>query len=262
MRKRWVTLTMAAALAAFAGCAEADGSARGEAGSTATPAEGAPVEAGTDDGSAWSAPASCRSLPLEPGGTLPGGALGECVSRALRSFGSGKERVRSPELDGEISFTYDPDFAFQGGGRTSSGFVEMTYVDQTMWVDRGEGPVRGDVASDDLEEQMVGVAGEMYRIFADPSMTADLIAASRSWRVAAKLDRRTLPDGERVAAHRIASTAPFRWHDIPVEEFVVWFAPDWTPVGTQASIRLGGTVSTSAQDFYDLGEPVTIAPMR
>lgn len=266
MRRRLVTLAMAAALGALAGCAEAERSPRAETGSEASPAqgvpaEGAPAEAATDDGAAWSAPESCRRLPLEPGGTLPGAGLGECVSQALRSYGSGKERVRSPELQGEISFTYDPDFAFQGGGRTGGGEVEMTYVDGTMWVDRGDGPVKGDIESADPEERMVGVAAQLYRIFADPSMTADLIAASRTWRVDAELARRTQPDGERVEAHRIVSAAPFRWHDIPVEEFVVWFAPDWTPVGTQASIRLGGMVSTSAQDFYDLGEPVTIVPL-
>ncbi|MBP1324984.1 hypothetical protein JOF28_000216 [Leucobacter exalbidus] len=205
-------------------------------------------------------PASCAALDLQPGATLDGAALGTCVSEALSSYGSGKMRVTA-DSSGDVEFTYNPTYEFQGTLEGSDGAVKISYVDGVIWIDQGTGPVKGDLESENLEEQLAGAAGELYRIYSDLEQTKQMIQAQPSWTVEEGQDLIELPSGEIVESFRITSDEAFSWHEMPFSEFILWFGEDWVPVGDQASIDIQGMQSTHTQHFYDLGVPVTITPL-
>ncbi|MGP6169810.1 hypothetical protein ACTU6U_14050 [Microbacterium sp. A196] len=209
---------------------------------------------------AWASPVECTTLDLTPGATLDGQGLGACVQTALSSYGSGRESIAGGTGTGEIVFRYTPRFEFQGTLTTSEGDVHMTFIDDSMWIDRGAGWIRGDVTSEDLEEQMAGVAGELYRVFSDPSMAAEMIGSSPTW-VVGPVEDFPLGDGTVSSSHRITSSAGFSWNEIPISQYSVWFEADWTPTGSEATIQMMGISDTTRQTYYDLGEPVEITPV-
>lgn len=205
-------------------------------------------------------PEACAELELALGAQLEGVALGECVSQALSSYGTGKMEI-SGETTGEVEFSYDPDFSVQGELQSPTGPVKLAYVDGEMWIDSGSGPVKGDAESAVLEEQLAAVAGELTRMYADIEQTVQLIQAQPVWRVAEDFETVELRDGELVEAYKIVSGGAFSWHEIPVSELTVWYGEDWVPLSTKATVEMMGMRSTNGQRFYDLGEPVTIVPL-
>lgn len=249
-------LAALASLVVLAGCTTAEPEPTRTIGSPA-PSASAPAPDPEPVSGGWTAPAACTSIAIAPGATLTGAALGACVEEALSSFGSGRMLLTGDQLAGTIAFTYSPRFSFAGELESGDGPVELTFVDETMWVDYGDGPIRGDATSAVTDEQMAGIAGELYRVFSDPAFAGDLIASSPSWTVDTAPARHTLPTGE-VDAYRIVSAAPFAWYDIPVQEYVLWVAPDWTPVAAQSTSDVLSARATVTQDFYDLGEPITV----
>lgn len=257
MKKSVAALSAAFAVALLVGCTSpAPDPAPDQA---SEPAESAtPSAEPTPDG--WVAPAECEALDLTPGVSLAGADLGACVATALSSYGSGREWVESSSGTGEVVFRYDPEFEMQGTVQTSTGPMTLTFLDGTMWIDSGAGPVKGDVNSSDQEEMLAGLAGELYRIYSDPAMAADLISAGPTWTVGAEEDV-TLGNGESVRAFPIVVAAPFTWNEFPVADSLVWFASDWTPVGVRGTVSLMGQSETTTQTFYDLGEPVEIVPV-
>ncbi|MFI9625915.1 hypothetical protein [Streptomyces sp. NPDC052042] len=241
-------------LLGLAGCAAPEGS--------AAPKNKEPQKAETEAPVAKErkAPQSCTALDLTPGAEIDGAALGVCVSEALSSYGSGKMQLTA-DTYGDIEFTYDPKYSFQGEMQGSDGPFKMTFLDDVMWIDRGSGPVKGDLKSDDPEEKLVGVTGELYRIYSDLDQTAQMVKSQPVWKVDEAMDKVSLPNGESVESYKIVSDGPFSWNEIPVSEFILWFGKDWVPVGDQASVEFMGTKGTHTQKFYDLGEPVTIKPL-
>lgn len=263
-----MTKTAGFALTAFtvlvlAGCSGAPAATESEtpASAPAVSAAATPSATPTPEPAGWTAPDECTAIDVSPGATVSGDELGACIQTALSSFGTGKETISGAELGGEIQFRYTPDFEFQGSLETGDGPVEITFLDGTMWIDSGSGPVKGDAESADPDEQMAGITGELYRVFSDPSFAGDLIAASPTWTVASAQESITLANGEAVPATRITSDAPFSWYDLPVQKYVVWFADDWTPVAAEGTASFFGASSTVTQQYYDLGEPVEITPV-
>ncbi|MFF9653377.1 hypothetical protein [Streptomyces sp. NPDC014622] len=209
---------------------------------------------------AWEAPQSCTDLNLRPGATLNGKPLGKCVSEALSSYGSGKMHITA-DIYGDVEFTYDPEYNFQGELTGPDGPIKMAFVDETMWIDQGDGPVKGDKKSDDPKEQLVAATGELYRTFSDVKYAAEMVQSQPVWKVDETKDKIELPNGDSVESYRIISDDAFSWNGLPVKEFILWFAEDWTPVGDQASMEIAGKLDTRTQHFYDLGEPVDITPL-
>ncbi|MGM7670671.1 hypothetical protein [Microbacterium sp. A93] len=209
----------------------------------------------------WVAPDSCTSLSLLPGNTLAGDALGACVEEIMPSLGSGKEILHNSYGTGQAVFRFVPDFALQGTTAGSSGGIGVTFLGDQMWVDFGNGPVKGDVNSTDPEEVIAGAASELYRFFTLPSTNATMVASSPSWNVS-EIETVDIGNGETAEAYRITSTEPFTWLEMPVDEYVLWFAPDWTPVGSESTATMMGVTETSRQTYYDMGEPVEITPVE
>lgn len=259
MRRLPATVAAFVVAAVLAGCTpeEPAPSATTAPSPTPTPTATADATPAPEPADGWSAPASCTSIPLTAGGTIAGSALGPCIEQAFSSFGSGRVALSSAAISGTVSFTYAPAVSFQAALETGDGPLELTFVDGMTWVDYGDGPIRGDRDSDVLDEQMASVAGDLYRVFSDPAFAADLIGASPEWIVEAATDR--IPAaGEPVTAHRIVSAEPFAWFDIPIQEYAVWVAPDWTPVAAESTSDFLSARTTVTQEFHDLGEPVTI----
>lgn len=257
-----IALTALAVLL-LAGCSGAPAASESETPTAAPTVDAAPTATATPtpEPAGWTAPAECTAMDTSPGASVTGAELGACLQKALSSFGTGRETITGAELGGEIRFRYTPDFEFQGSLETGDGPVEITFLDSTMWIDSGNGPIKGDPESSDPDEQMAGITGELYRVFSDPSFAGDLIAASPTWTVASARESITLANGETVSATRITSDAPFSWYDLPVQKYVVWFADDWTPVGSEGTASFFGASSTITQHYYDLGEPVEITPV-
>ncbi len=230
------------------------------------PAQSAETEGAEETSTEFVAPKSrevpeaCAELELTLGAQLEGGALGECVGQALSSYGTGKMEI-SGETTGLVEFSYDPEFNVQGELQSPAGPVKLAYVGGEMWIDSGSGPVKGDAESEVLEEQLAAVAGELTRMYADIEQTVQLIQAQPVWQVAGDFATVELRDGEAVEAYKIVSGGAFSWHEIPVSELIVWFGEDWVPLSTQATVEMMGMRSTNGQEFYDLGEPVTIVPL-
>lgn len=255
-RPRLITIGLLATAAALTGCAGTPSPT--DAPATSEPAEPAPAPADeAAPASARAVPDACAALPLTPGAALDGAALGSCVAVALSSYGSGRMEMAT-DSTGVIEFTYDPDYSFQGEFSGPSGDMALVFTDGVMWMDSGNGPVRGDVSSDDLEAQMVGVTGELYRAYSDLQETAKLVQAQPDWTVAEATEQIATPDGATVEAYRITSAGAFTWNEIPVDEFVLWFADEWVPVATEATVAAYGMTSTQSQRFFDLGAPITI----
>ncbi len=212
-----------------------------------------------DDDTERAVPVECESLTLGTDVTYSGQELGACVSTALASFGSGRMNMIGTAQDGTASFTYDPDYNFQVVGTSDGSPLSIIYTDGTMWVDTGTGWVKGDPDSSDPAEQMAGVIGELYRVFSDPAMTADLIASTDGWTSDSERALRTLPTGDDINAVRITNDAPFTWLGFQVQELILWYGDDWVPVGTQATSSVEGLGSdTVTQEFYDLGADIEI----
>lgn len=244
------------ALTLLAGCSAAE---------TADPtklktAAPSPQSVEDEQPAAWSAPEACAALELTPGTTIDGEGLGACLSTALFSFGSGRESLDSSTGTGEVVFRYVPDFEFQGTLVTAEGDVHMTYADSTMWIDRGTGVIKGDLNSEDFEEQVAGLTGEMYRMFSDPALAAEMIGSSPVWAIS-EIEPFTLGNGEVSQSYRITSSAAFTWNEIPISQYSVWFESDWTPTGSEATIEMMGISDTARQTYYELGEPVEITPV-
>lgn len=277
MRTR--TIIVAAAVAALlAGCsggATSDGTPSGSAGappasgapstsapSATVPGEASPGTPGAEEPAASSeVPAECASLTLAGGETYSGTELGACVAAMLPSYGSGRMHMFGDDIDGTVAFTYTPLYSFSVEGRTGSGPVRMTYHDGEIWVDQGSGPVRGDVTSDKQDEKLAGFVAEMYRIYSDPAMYADLVSASKGWTADSGTTTVKLPDGSSVESFRIVSDKPFTWHEMPVTEYVVEFGADWVPVSATGTTAFAGQSTTVTQLFYDLGADITITPL-
>jgi hypothetical protein len=205
-------------------------------------------------------PSECAALTLDTDVTYTGQELGACVATALASFGSGRMDMIGTAQDGTASFTYDPDYNFQVVGTSDGGPLSIIYTDGTMWVDTGNGWVKGDPESDDPTEQMAGVIGELYRVFSDPAVTADLIAATDGWTSDPERALRTLPTGDDINAVRITNDEPFTWQGFQVQELILWYGDEWVPVGTQATSSIEGLApETVTQEFYDLGADIEIA---
>ena len=216
----------------------------------------APDDTSDDTQAGTAAPetsAECSRLELRAGASLDPTALGACVSTALVAFGSGRESIHDSMTDTEVVFQYDPDFEFHSDDGTSS----ITLLDGVLWVDDGSGPVKGDVNSSNPDEQMAGFAAELFRIYADPAMTADLVAAAPGWTVT-EPEAFELGNGETVQAYRLTSTGSFTWQEFPVEQFVLWYGEGWYPVGSEGALEFWGSSETVRQTYYDLGEPVEI----
>lgn len=205
-------------------------------------------------------PDSCAALNLAPGVALDGTDLGTCLTESLSSYGSGRMQMTTDTV-GEIEFTYSPEYNFQGNFEGPDGPVRMSFVDGVMWIDLGDGPVKGDIESDNFDEQMAGMAGELYRFYSDLEQTVQLIALQPTWNVVGEKETVALPTGEQVEAYRIVSGGSFVWNEVPVSEFVVWFGEDWVPVSTQATMEMMGMSVTNSQKFYDLGEKIVITPL-
>lgn len=205
-------------------------------------------------------PEACAAIDLALGAQLDGASLGECVSQALSSYGSGRMQLAGGSA-GDVEFTYDPGFNAQGELQTPEGSMRFVFLGDEMWIDSGAGPVKGDPNSENIEEQIVAMTGEMTRFFADLSQTAQLIQAQPVWNVDGAMAQVTMKNGDPVEAYRIVSGGAFSWNDIAVTEFVLWFGEDWVPLSTQATVDFMGVSTTNSQLFYDLGEPITISPM-
>ena len=250
---------------ALGACASGQDAEAEALGSTGSLAEGSSTTSPADPGGPGGpgegreVPASCAALTLAPGSVLDGTGLGDCVSQALASFGSGTMQTIGDPY-GEVDFTYDPDYSFRGEFTGPDGPISLTFVDGVMWVDTGSGPVKGDTESADPEEQMAGVAAALYRVFSDPAQTASLVAAQPNWTVQQARDQVSLPDGSTVESFKIVSDGPFVWNEIPVAEYILWYGDDWVPVGSQASMTVMGQSAINSQKYYDLGAPITIAP--
>lgn len=255
MKKPAIVVTTLVGLSLLAGCSSTT-----ESGSQAEPAPATSDSTAAPVEDAWTAPSECTALDLTPATSLSGTDLGACVATALSSYGSGREWVETSTGSGEVVFRYTPDFEMQGTVQTATGPMSMTYIDGTMWIDQGSGPVKGDLNSSNQEEMIAGLAGELYRIYSDPAMAADLISSGATWTVGAEEDV-TLGNGEVVRAFAISVDAPFTWNEFPVNESLVWFAADWTPVGVRGTASMMGMTETTTQTFYDLGEPVEIIPV-
>ncbi|WP_424863579.1 hypothetical protein [Streptomyces sp. MMS24-I29] len=88
-----------------------------------------------------------------------------------------------------------------------------------------------------------------------------MVQSQPVWKVDGTKDEIELPNGDSVESYRINSDDAFSWNGLPVKEFILWFAEDWTPVGDQASMEIAGKLDTRTQHFYDLGEPADITPL-
>lgn len=279
MRTRTMIVTAAAAaVVLLAGCGEgttpttdgapSSGSATGTTDAPGTPSASGTLSDSATDGASPSAPtasrevpAECASLALAGDATYSGAELGACVSEALSSYGSGRMRMFGDDLDGTVDFTYTPEYSFSVEGKNGDDDIRMTYTDGTIWVDQGDGPVRGDVESDKQEEMLAGLVAEMYRVYSDPAMFADLVQASKAWTADSGTKAVELPDGSSVDAFRIVSDKPFTWNGAPIDEYVVEFGADWVPVSAAATMSVMGQRSTITQLFYDLGADITITPL-
>lgn len=268
MSKRLAPVAMAGVAMLLAACGAGGGASSATTTGTSAPtSDAAAAPSGTASAEpgtgadARTVPAECAALDLSLGATLQGEALGACVATALVTYGSGRMEMTGEQLYGVVDFTYDPDYAFRVEGTTASGSVSMTYADGKIWLDSGDGPVLGDVDSTDPDVMLAGVAGEMYRYYSDPALTASLVSVAPRWTVADAREARTLPDGTSVDAFRIVNDEPFTWHDVTVSEFVLWYGDEWLPAGTQATSSIMGTTETTSQSFYDLGADITIEPL-
>lgn len=212
-------------------------------------------------GEAETAIEACEPISLDLGAELAGADLGACLQASVAALDTGVVELLSPELAGHVEYRYDPSFAFAAELETGDGAVAMSYVDGVMLLDDGTGPVVGDLESEDEAEQMAGMTGELYRVFADPGFVGDLIREGELLNVASTLESVELADGTSVPAYRIDSAAAYTWYDIPVDALTVWVTEDWTPVAAESTTAFLGRTSTIRQEFSGLGEPVTIRPL-
>ncbi|MGO2328144.1 hypothetical protein ACTXIU_11850 [Glutamicibacter arilaitensis] len=252
-----ITVSAMFDLFGLSACNSSENSVNRNTPSPAAPIENVPL---AEEPAGRQVPAECEKLDLRLGSQLEGKALGECVAVAISSYKSGKMKIKG-DSDGTFEFTYDPDFKVQGEIQTDTSTIKMAFLGDEMWLDSGNGPVKGDRDSENEEELMAAVVGELTRELADPVQTTKLINAQPTWNVDTSKSSVTLVNGGQTDAYRIASAGPFDWHEIKVEEFVLWFDEDWVPLSTEATSGMLGMSATNSQQFYDLGEPVEIIPL-
>lgn len=253
-------------LLSLAACAPAEGNAP-VASPTATDAAPAPTATATavpapdDTSEAGGVPVECETVDLTPGGTVAGEELGPCLQAALVQADTGTVTLSGAELGGTVQYRHSPAFAFAGELETGDGAVEMSFIDDVMTLDAGDGPIIADPESADPDEQLAGITGELYRVFSDPAFIAELIAAGDTWRIGSEPEEVTPAGGEPVTATRIESAAPFSWYDIPIEDYTVLVAEDFTPVTATSTTGFLGRSASMTQEFTGIGGPVSIEPV-
>ena len=263
-------IALTGAIALTAACSPGTDGAKGAEGGD-KPAESAPAdsETGADNGgednanegaaSGREVPEECASLTLATGETYKGKDLAYCVTAALTSYGSGMMDMSGDELQGTVQYTYTPDYSFSVEGEANGSAVKLVYNGEGIWADHGNGWIKGDTESDDYEVQMVGMVAEVYKAYANPAVTAAMIAGADTWTADAKTEVRTTPAGDKIETIRIANSEPFTWNEIEVKEFVLWYGEGWVPVSSEATSGLPGfPAATVGQEFYELGSDITI----
>ncbi len=206
-------------------------------------------------------PDTCAALSLTPGGQLSGAAFAPCLSDVLAGFGSGRLLLTGPALSGDLAVAFGEGDSFQGALTDAQGPMTITLLDGTLWIDRGTGAVRGDVNSEDPQAQRVGIAGELYRSYADVHYLTDMIAAQPTWTVAEETEPLATPAGDIVNAYRIDSDGAVALNGLSVDGYTLWLAEDWTPLASRASLTLDALAGEYRLEFVDLGAPVDIHPV-
>lgn len=254
---------LVAATLLFAGCAPTPAPAPTETPASSEPSAEPTAAAPTPEPTSESAeaPAECEPVALAAGAVVEGADLGPCLQAIVVGHESGTLTLTGDELAGQVVYRYAPTFDFRADLETGDGPLALSFVDDVMMLDTGEGPVVGDRESSDPDEQMAGTTGELYRVFADPGFISDLIREGATWTVADAAEELALDDGTTVEAWRIDSDAPYSWFDIPVEAYAVWVTEEWAPVRAESTTGFLGRTTTITQQFSGLGDAVTITPL-
>ncbi|MBD0707302.1 MULTISPECIES: hypothetical protein [unclassified Streptomyces] len=263
--RRYACIGTLIAVGSLAGCSSSDGAAdaaestRSEAPSSPAQESASPTASAAP---AFATPAECDGLQLKGGETLAGPALSKCLVAALKAYGSGTESVLSGEESGTSKFVFGDEPALAGSMTGPEGEKAYVFKGDSEWIKTpGLGKwVKGDAGSTDPQEQLVAATGKLYRVLADPAVTAQMIATAPEWTVEAERPVISLENGEDVKAWRIVNKKPYTYLGAAVREHILWFGDDFTPYGGQAESQTGGVMATTTQHFYDLGEPVTIEP--
>lgn len=236
-----------------------------------TSCTGAPTPAGTDAGGEPSASATSPSPTpdaVEPAAsclqidtnapTVDGTTLGTCISEALHVIGTFKasSTMGGEPQDAEIRLR--PDVAIHG----TSPDDEVIFVDDVTYKNEGDGWVQGDANSDDTEEYIGGMAGQLLVAVFAGDVLKQTIAACPVWNIEVASKKLTLPDDQVVDTRVFSCAAPFDSFGTTVSPMHVWIGADWTPYGFESTATGYGQVIDGVSYYYDHGVPVEItAPM-
>jgi len=241
----------AAASAPTATDTSATGAATLTATATPTTGSGAPAIA---------APSVCDAVDLKPDATVAGADLAACIVAYSKAAGSGHEAFSSSDGSaGTADFVFGDSPAMSGTVTGPDGTTSFVLTSDAAWVTIDGAWVEGDVNSTDTRKMLAGTIGQAYRAAADPAVASSFISSAPSWTVQKDQDLVDLPDNSRVSAWRLQADAPFTMLGADVQEMTVWLTSAHVPVGTQASVSVGGIQTTTTQHYSGWGMPVTIA---
>ncbi|WP_326697581.1 hypothetical protein OG909_09685 [Streptomyces sp. NBC_01754] len=253
------TTVIGAAL--LTGCSSDDADADAKEPAASSPAASAIPSAEEESSpAAYTTPDVCEDVKLEADSTISGKLLAACVVAAMEAYGTGTEYVLSSDQSGTTRFRFGDDPAMAGDIDATGGEkTSFVFLGDEEWLRTDGTWVKGD-PDGDAGAMLVDSVGKAYRKLADPQVTADVIAASPTWKVESEKAVISLENGKDADAWRIVSVEPFDWNGAKMSEYIVWLEDDATPVGAQGTSTFGGVRDTTVQHFYDLGQPVTIEP--
>jgi len=257
-----LTLALAAvfALSACTAASPLSGSSPTESASTPGATATATAPGSTGGAAAISAPADCDAVDLKPGAKVAGTDLAACVVGYSRAARSGHVSMSASDgASGGADFVFGDAPSMSGTVTSSDGTTSFVLTPDEAWVTLDGAWVQGDVNSSDPKKMLAGTVGQAYRAFADPSAAASLISAASSWTVQTDQDAVDVPGEGQVQAWRLQSDAPFSALGTQVQDMIVWLSSAHVPVGTQATVSVGGVQTTTAQHFSRWGMPVSIA---
>lgn len=207
-----------------------------------------------------SSPKECDNVDLIADAKISGADLSACVIAFSRAAGSGHEYLQAGDASGEVDFVFGEAPAMSGTITGPDGPRSFILTKDDAWVTFDGAWVRGDSASSDSRAVIAGTVGQAFRSYADPSVAAGFIASAPSWTVQPGREAVTFPDGSTVSAWRVQVDAPFSANGATVNDMVIWLGDGHRVIGNQATVDVGGTSTTTLQQYTRWGEPVTITP--
>lgn len=208
-----------------------------------------------EEDSAFTAPSECEGVLLESNKVIEGKKLADCMVAAMLSAGTGTHRVETTgEAPSVVDFKWDPDFSMNKKGDSGSVIIKGN----TGWYKDSSGKwMQEDEQSVDPEVAMATNIIKLTRVFADPRMIREYLAASPTWTV---VGQEPVPaqDAFMDVAWHLVPELPIHMDMVTITEADLWLTNHYLGAYYVSTGTAAGFTTTTSNTFLQWGKEVEI----